>query len=83
MDSKSSVPGQRLAQLVRNDQTRPEGTRKSTAGNGGQLIIAPGADTELDEALIVATCLLMLKKEIDRRRLIQFMVLAGAGSGGP
>ena len=35
---------------------------------------------ELDEAVIVATCLMMLKKEIDRRRMIQLAIIAGAGS---
>jgi hypothetical protein len=37
----------------------------------------------VDEALVVATCLTMLKKEVDRRRMIQMMVIAGAAGGGP
>jgi hypothetical protein len=38
-----------------------------------------GANEQM-EALAVASCLVMLKKEVDRRRLCQAMVLAGAGS---
>ncbi|KAL1956322.1 hypothetical protein VTO42DRAFT_7405 [Malbranchea cinnamomea] len=70
-------PGQRIAQLVRNKHTRPKGTSKSTAGNGGELVLARDAKLVLDEALIVATCILMLKKEIDRRRALQFMIFCG------
>jgi hypothetical protein len=36
----------------------------------------------LEEVVVVATCLVMLKKEIDRLRMVQFMVIAGAASGG-
>jgi hypothetical protein len=35
----------------------------------------------IDESVVVATCLVMLKKEVDRRRLIQMMVMSGAASG--
>ncbi|KIX95130.1 uncharacterized protein Z520_09046 [Fonsecaea multimorphosa CBS 102226] len=66
-----------LAQLVRSDGTRTEGTSKCTAGNGGQLILEQEATSQLDEAMIVATCLVILKKEIDRRRCLQMIVLAG------
>ncbi|KAI1925905.1 hypothetical protein LOZ65_002717 [Ophidiomyces ophidiicola] len=80
---KNSVASRRIAQLVRNEVTRPEGTSKCTAGNGGELMLdgeAMGA--EIDEALVVATCLLMLKKEVDRRRMMQMMVVCGMFSGG-
>ncbi|KAJ5554733.1 hypothetical protein N7535_007179 [Penicillium sp. DV-2018c] len=72
--------GPRIAQLVRGDDTRTPGTSRSTAGNGGELQIDEAAvqSVELDEAIIVATCLMMLKKEIDRRRMVQFAVIAGA-----
>ncbi|KIW82698.1 hypothetical protein Z517_05725 [Fonsecaea pedrosoi CBS 271.37] len=66
-----------LAQLVRSDGTRTEGTSKCSAGNGGQLILDQEATSHLEEAMIVATCLVMLKKEIDRRRCMQAMVVAG------
>ncbi|KAJ5123822.1 uncharacterized protein N7515_007647 [Penicillium bovifimosum] len=73
--------GRRIAQLVRGEDTRTPGTSRSTAGNGGELQIDETAvqSAELDEAIIVATCLMMLKKEIDRRRMIQFAIIAGAG----
>ncbi|CAG8310007.1 unnamed protein product [Penicillium nalgiovense] len=71
----------RIAQLVRGEDSRTPGTSRSSAGNGGELQIDEAAlqSLELDEAVIVATCLMMLKKEIDRRRLIQFALIAGAG----
>ncbi|KAJ5253593.1 MAG: hypothetical protein LBE64_08985 [Acinetobacter pittii] len=73
--------GHRIAQLVRGEDSRTPGTSRSSAGNGGELQIDEAAlqSLELDEAVIVATCLMMLKKEIDRRRLIQFALIGGAG----
>ncbi|KAJ5205148.1 hypothetical protein N7491_004230 [Penicillium cf. griseofulvum] len=72
----------RIAQLVRGEDSRTPGTSRSSAGNGGELQIDEAAlqSLELDEAVIVASCLMMLKKEIDRRRLIQFAIIGGAGS---
>ncbi|KAJ5319759.1 hypothetical protein PENANT_c026G11620 [Penicillium antarcticum] len=72
----------RLAQLVRGSDSRTPGTSRCTAGNGGELQIDEAAlqSLGLDEALIAATCLMMLKKEIDRRRMIQMAVIGGAGS---
>ncbi|KAK2759208.1 hypothetical protein FQN52_000467 [Onygenales sp. PD_12] len=72
----------RVAQLVRNERTRPPKTSKSTAGNGGELVFDADAKEVVGEELVVATCLLMLKKEIDRRRALQFAVLAGGAGGG-
>jgi hypothetical protein len=84
LEKKEGVSGKRrrIAQLVRNEQTRPQGTSKTTAGNGGELVLDRNASDELDEALVVATCLLMLKKEIDRRRTLQTMVILSAVSSG-
>lgn len=79
-DAKSK--GRVLAQLVRGEETRTPGTKSCAAGNGGQLVLDQDATSVLDEAVIVATCLMMMKKEIDRRRVIQMMVIAGAVSGG-
>jgi hypothetical protein len=81
-DPKYPDEGRVIAQLVRSAKTRTPGTSSCTAGNGGQLVMDADAMGYLDEALIVATCLMMLKKEIDRRRAVQFMILAGAASGG-
>ncbi|OJD13468.1 hypothetical protein AJ78_06079 [Emergomyces pasteurianus Ep9510] len=80
---KVEVTGRiRVAYLLRNEQTRSSKTSKRTAGNGGELVFDRHASELIDEALIVATCLLMLKKEIDRRRALQaFVLVAAAGSG--
>ena len=55
-----------LAVLLRTDGTRTPGTSKWSSGNGGQLLINSKAEAHMTEALIVATCLMMLKKEVDR-----------------
>ncbi|KAJ5569486.1 uncharacterized protein N7459_008916 [Penicillium hispanicum] len=88
-DSKANGAGKefhmdrRLAQLVRSDETRTPGTSKFRAGNGGHLQIDDAAlqDTDLDESVVVATCLVMLKREIDRCRTVQCMVMMGAAGG--
>jgi hypothetical protein len=68
--------GVRIAQLVRTDETRTEGSKKCSAGNGGVLLFDEDACGKvIDEALVIATCLVMLKKEIDRRRCMQAMML--------
>jgi hypothetical protein len=79
-DEKES---RRIAQLSRGRETRTPGTSACRAGNGGELQIDDGAldDSELTEPIVVATCLVMLKREIDRRRMIQCAMLAGAGGG--
>jgi len=84
MDEKEKEPERhRVAQLVRSSDTRTPGTSRCAAGNGGELQIDDEAlhALQLDESIVVATCLVMLKKEIDRRRMIQAAVIAGAGSG--
>lgn len=75
----------KVAQMVRHEECRTPGTGKRSAGNGGLLQMDLGAlkgSPELEEVVVVATCLVMLKKEIDRLRMVQFMVIAGAASGG-
>jgi hypothetical protein len=69
-----------LAALIRNEGTRTSGSKSCSAGSGGKLLLGEGFDSKegLSEDLVVATCLLMLKTEIDRRRAVQFMVIAGA-----
>ncbi|KAH8703127.1 hypothetical protein BGW36DRAFT_83179 [Talaromyces proteolyticus] len=61
--------GKIIAEFGRSKETRTAGSTCSTAGNGGLLIIDRVADEYLDEAVVVATCLVMLKREIDRRRM--------------
>lgn len=74
---KQRQPVQRIAQLVRNETTRTPGTRPSDAGNGGELRIddAAAAAAGIPEELIVSTLIMMLKKEMDRRRTVQFILL--------
>ncbi|KAF6842323.1 hypothetical protein CMUS01_03214 [Colletotrichum musicola] len=78
----------RIAQLIRGEGTRSRGSGRTTAGNGGRLMVDLFKWTELKdgsrevaEGLIVASCICMLKKEVDRRRMQQIMIL-GAGVGG-
>jgi hypothetical protein len=66
-----------VARLVRNAEVRSKGTRVTTAGNGGRLMMnlreweGTKGEVEQMEVLVVASCLVMLKKEIDRRRMHQ------------
>jgi len=77
-----TLNGKRLALLIRNDETRTLGSKSCSAGNGGQLVLDEevGGKSGIGEELVIATCLLMLKKEIDRRRTVQFMMIAAAVS---
>ncbi|KAE8416574.1 hypothetical protein BDV36DRAFT_259888 [Aspergillus pseudocaelatus] len=71
----------RIAYLLRSPDTRATGSSCCSAGNGGQLVISPDADLSMvEEALVIATCLVMLRRERDRRRFIQAMVIGGMGS---
>ncbi|KAH8593099.1 hypothetical protein B0O99DRAFT_628077 [Bisporella sp. PMI_857] len=71
----------RIAQLMRGDETRTPGTRGSHAGNGGRLemrLEKEGGEQDgkiVSEVIVVVTSLVMLKKEIDRRRILQGMVM--------
>ncbi|RFU27669.1 hypothetical protein B7463_g8674, partial [Scytalidium lignicola] len=57
----------RVAQLVRDKETDAQGdTTKYRAGRGGRLDISRELNGTM-EVLIVTSCLIMLKKEIDRR----------------
>ncbi|KAA8645159.1 hypothetical protein EYZ11_009622 [Aspergillus tanneri] len=70
-----------VAHLIRSRETRSPGSTRWATGQGGELILFPEEMTGVvDEALVVATCLVMLRAERDQRRLIQAMVIAGAGS---
>lgn len=68
-----------VARFVRNDVLRTPGTRSSTAGNGGRLEMDLG---KVSEVMVVATVLVMMKKEVDRMRMYQMAAISGA-SGGP
>lgn len=70
----------RLAALIRNEETRTPGSKSCSAGNGGELVLGEdiGGKDGINEDLVIAMCLLMLKKEVDRRRTVQFMMIASA-----
>jgi hypothetical protein len=74
----------RVAQLVRSEETRSPGSTSSSAGNGGRLemCLDDGEGKVVDEPMVVCTCLVMLKKEIDRRRAMQAVMISAAVSGG-
>jgi len=72
-DGRKSQSGTRVAQLVRNGQFRTPGTQKYSGGNGGRLMMDlrlwdddKSANVYDLEAFIVASCILMLKREADR-----------------
>ncbi|KAL2109904.1 hypothetical protein VUR80DRAFT_1872 [Thermomyces stellatus] len=85
--SKKEEVATEIGLFARGHGTRTPGTTKHTAGNGGLLLLnlaewrGEKKDGEEEEvrALIVASCLSMLKKEIDRRRALQMAVILGGG----
>lgn len=88
--SKPQEVATEIGRFVRGDGTRTPGTTKHTAGNGGLLLLdleewrGEKKDGEEEEvrALIVASCLAMLKKEVDRRRAMQTAVAVSVLGGG-
>lgn len=78
-----TMNGRRIAALIRNEETRTPGSKNCSAGNGGELVLGQevGGKEGISEELAIATVLLMLKKEVDRRRTVQFMMIAAAVSG--
>jgi hypothetical protein len=74
----------RVAQFVRNDEFRTQGTSKHDAGNGGRLMMDLSGSEEKKsnelEVFIVTGAICMLKREIDRRRTHK-MIIMGAGAG--
>ncbi|KAF2014576.1 hypothetical protein BU24DRAFT_423484 [Aaosphaeria arxii CBS 175.79] len=65
-----TLEGRRVAALIRNKKTRTPGTKPCYSGNGGELLLGEEINGKegISEELVVATCILMLKKEIDRNR---------------
>lgn len=72
------VGGRRVAMLVRNEDTRTLGSKAWSAGNGGELLLSEevGGKMGVGEEIVVASCLVMLKKEVDRRKCVQLAVMA-------
>lgn len=75
----------RIAQFIRNDEFRTQGTGRADAGNGGRLMLdlrdGEKKSNEL-EVLVVTGLICMLKREVDRRRGQKMLMLAAAVSGG-
>ncbi|KAK1250941.1 hypothetical protein MKX07_005496 [Trichoderma sp. CBMAI-0711] len=71
-----------VARFVRNEEVRTKGTKATTAGNGGRLMVdlreweGTKGEGEQMEVLVLASCLVMLKKEVDRRRMQQAIATA-------
>ncbi|KAE8156160.1 hypothetical protein BDV40DRAFT_281954 [Aspergillus tamarii] len=68
-----SKSGTRIAQFIRNDQYRTPGTKKYSGGNGGRLMMDlriwnddKFMNPQRIEEFVVASCILMLKREADR-----------------
>lgn len=77
-----------VARFVRSDETRTPGTTRHTAGNGGVLLLdlASWRDTKRGEEeemrrLAVASCVCVMKKEVDRRRMQQMVTIAAVVGG--
>lgn len=64
-----------IAQMVRSRASRTPGTKSTSTGNGGRLVLEKDAADYLEEELIVATCLAILKREAHRRRVNQATTL--------
>ncbi|KAK4454992.1 hypothetical protein QBC34DRAFT_490117 [Podospora aff. communis PSN243] len=74
-----------IARFIRDETTRSEGSSASSAGNGGRLEVdlaewdeGEKSEREMVVVMVVTTVLAMLKREVDRRRAAQFVVLTGA-----
>ncbi|KAF6529822.1 hypothetical protein HZS61_001134 [Fusarium oxysporum f. sp. conglutinans] len=78
----------KVGQFVRSDGLRTQGSRRSSAGNGGRLMLdlrewfdRKNEAIEM-EILAVVSCVSMMKKEVDRRRMHQTMAIMAGASGG-
>ncbi|KAI0453203.1 hypothetical protein F5B21DRAFT_307509 [Xylaria acuta] len=77
-EEREMIP-RRIAQLVRNETYRSPGTTRSSAGNGGRLMldlrVFDEKRRERVEWLVVTTAVTMLKREVDRRRAHQIAAI--------
>ncbi|KAK3293424.1 uncharacterized protein B0H64DRAFT_404510 [Chaetomium fimeti] len=79
-----------VAHFARGEGLRTPGSGASSAGNGGRLVMDLGVwegvdgkgEREMALLMVVTTCLVMLKREVDRRRAQQIAIMAGAAGGG-
>lgn len=71
-----SQEGNVVARFIRGEGTRTQGSGKSSAGNGGllEVMVVDEGDGDREkqlEVLVIASCLVMMKKEVDRMRGMQ------------
>lgn len=75
LENDTKPNGRIIAEFARSTATRSAGSSRATAGNGGLLVIDRDVGEYLDEDVVIATCLVMLKRETDRRRVFQMAVV--------
>ncbi|KAI0513173.1 hypothetical protein F5B22DRAFT_276857 [Xylaria bambusicola] len=78
-EKENTKTGTRIAQLVRNETYRSPGSSRSSAGNGGRLMLdlSPFEEKRRErvEWLVVTTAVSVLKREVDRRRAQQIATI--------
>ncbi len=63
--------GRTVARFIRGEESRTPGTKRSHSGNGGRLEVClseagvEDGGTGMVEVLVLSTCLVMMKKEVD------------------
>jgi hypothetical protein len=74
-ENDTDPSGKIIAEFVRSTATRSTSSSRATAGNGDLLVIGRDAGEYMAEEVVVATCLVMLKRETDRRRVFHLAVV--------
>ncbi|KAM0246337.1 hypothetical protein ACHAP5_004810 [Fusarium lateritium] len=86
LGGKQEERRRKIGQFVRSSGLRTQGSKRTSAGNGGRLMLdlREWMDRKNEvvemEVLAVASCVSMMKKEVDRRRMHQIAAMSGAGS---
>ncbi|KAL2213089.1 hypothetical protein CC79DRAFT_1326975 [Sarocladium strictum] len=81
-NGKKQETRKRIGHLLRKEDLRTKGSGRMAAGNGGRLMLDfnewadQKGDSQMLEILAVASCLVMLRKEMNQRRLRQVAVMA-------
>lgn len=69
-----------VAHLIRRAQPCQSGCARQATGHGKLILEFEATKGAVDEALVVASCLVMLRRERDLRRFAQAMVMGVRGS---
>jgi hypothetical protein len=81
-NGKKQETRKRIGQLLRSAEFRSVGSSRTAAGNGGRLMLDLNEwadrkeDSQMLEILAVTSCLVMLRKEMNQRRLKQAAAIA-------